>query len=181
MSAPVIETERLVLRAPCPEDLDSCVTLLGDYEVAKMLSRVPYPYDLEGGRAYLARSVERWQDVAGADEVGFHVDHDGEMIGGMGFKKLQETPEIGYWLGRPYWGRGFMSEAVEAAVTWLFRNTDHECLAGEAMTENAGSLKVLEKLGFRLVGEVGCASVSRGATVPALRMEVTKTEFLNGR
>ncbi|MCK7613698.1 GNAT family N-acetyltransferase [Roseibium sediminicola] len=181
MSMPVIETERLVLRAPCPEDLSACAELLGDYEVAKMLSRVPYPYDLEGGRAYLARSVERWQDVAGADEIGFHVDHDGEMIGGMGFKKLQETPEIGYWLGRPYWGKGFMSEAVEAAVTWLFRNTDHERLAGEAMTENAGSLKVLEKLGFRLVGEVGCASVSRGATVPALRMEVTKTEFLNGR
>jgi len=181
MSAPVIETDRLILRAPCPEDLAACAELLGDYEVAKMLSRVPYPYELEGGRAYLARSVERWQNPAEADEVGFHVDHDGTMIGGMGFKKLQETPEIGYWLGRPYWGKGFMSEAVAAAVTWLFTNTDHERLAGEAMTENAGSLKVLEKLGFRHVGEVGCASVSRGATVPALRMEVTRTEFLNGR
>lgn len=180
MSGPVIETGRLVLRAPRPADLDSCAELLGDYEVARMLSRVPYPYDLEAGRSYLARSVERWQDIAGADELGFHVDHDGRMIGGMGFKKLQATPEIGYWLGRPYWGRGFMSEAVEAAVTWLFEHTDHERLAGEAMTENSGSLKVLEKLGFRHVGEVGCASVSRGATVPALRMEVTKTEFLNG-
>lgn len=180
MSAPVIETERLVLRAPCPEDLQSCARLLGDYEVAKMLSRVPYPYDLEGGRAYLARSVARWQNVSEADEVGFHFDHDGEMIGGMGFKKLQATPEIGYWLGRPYWGRGFMSEAVRAAVTWLFENTGHQRLAGEAMLENAGSLKVLEKLGFRLVGEVDCASVSRGETVPALRMEVTRTEFLNG-
>ncbi|ASP35778.1 GNAT family N-acetyltransferase [Labrenzia sp. VG12] len=180
MSTIHLKTDRLQLRAPCPEDLQSCAELLGDYEVAKMLSRVPYPYDLDAGKAYLSRSVERWRDIETADELGLHIDHNGRMIGGMGFKKLQETPEIGYWLGRPYWGKGFMSEAVEAAVTWLFQNTGHERLAGEAMTENSGSLKVLEKLGFRLVGEVGCKSVSRGTTIPALRMEVTRTEFLNG-
>jgi RimJ/RimL family protein N-acetyltransferase len=180
MSAINLKTERLHLRAPCSQDLDRCAELLGDYEVVKMLSRVSYPYDLEAGRTYLTQSVERWRNIAEADELGFHVDHDGLMIGAVSFKTLRETPKIGYWLGRPFWGKGFMSEAVTAAVTWLFTNTDHEHLAGEAMTENAGSLKVLEKLGFRLVGEVGCASVSRGATVPALRMEVTRTEFLNG-
>ncbi|WP_269584057.1 GNAT family N-acetyltransferase [Roseibium sp. Sym1] len=180
MSTPVIQTERLVLRAPRPEDLDNCVELLADYEVVKMLSRIPYPYDHEAGRSYLSLSVERWRNIEEADELGFHIDHDGQMIGAIGFKTLRETPKIGYWLGRPYWGRGFMSEAVAAAVAWLFRHTGHERLAGEAMTENAGSLKVLEKLGFRRVGEVGCTSVSRGATVPALRMEVTRTEFLNG-
>jgi len=181
MTAVSLKTERLQLRAPVPADLERCAELLGDYEVAKMLSRVPYPYDLDAGRIYLARSVERWRNAAAADELGLHIDHDGQMIGGMGFKKLQATPEIGYWLGRPFWGKGFMSEAVGAAVTWLFRNTDHDRLAGEAMLENSGSLKVLEKLGFKLVGEVGCQSASRGATVPALRMEVTRTEFLNGR
>lgn len=180
MSQPVIRTERLVLRAPCPEDLDRCAELLGDYEVAKMLSRVPYPYDLEQGRQYLARSVQRWENVAEADELGFHVDHEGKLIGGLGFKKLQETPEIGYWLGRPYWGKGFMSEALRAAVGWVFENTGHERLACEAMTENPASIKVMEKAGFRAVGEVGCASVSRGETLPAIRSELTRTDFLNG-
>lgn len=180
MSRPVIRTERLVLRAPCPEDLDRCAELLGDYEVAKMLSRVPYPYDLEQGRQYLARSVQRWKNVAEADELGFHVDHEGKLIGGLGFKKLQETPEIGYWLGRPYWGKGYMSEALRAAVGWVFENTGHERLACEAMTENPASIKVMEKAGFRAVGEVGCASVSRGETLPAIRSELTRTDFLNG-
>lgn len=180
MSRPVIRTERLVLRAPCPEDLDRCAELLGDYEVAKMLSRVPYPYDLEQGRQYLASSVQRWENVAEADELGFHVDHEGKLIGGLGFKKLQETPEIGYWLGRPYWGKGYMSEALRAAVGWVFENTGHERLACEAMTENPASIKVMEKAGFRAVGEVGCASVSRGETLPAIRSELTRTDFLNG-
>jgi RimJ/RimL family protein N-acetyltransferase len=118
--------------------------------------------------------------VSQADELGFHFDHDGELIGGLGFKKLQETPEIGYWLGRPYWGKGYMSEALKAAIGWLFENTSHARLACEAMTENPASLRVMEKMGFRQVGEVGCASVSRGDTLPAIRTEMTRTDFLNG-
>ncbi|POF34237.1 GNAT family N-acetyltransferase [Roseibium marinum] len=175
-----LETDRLRLRPPVPADLERCAELLGDYEVARMLSRVPHPYDLERGRTSLQASVDSWADWKTAGDLGFQIDHEGEMIGGFAFKKLQETPEIGYWLGRPYWGRGFMSEAVGAAIDWLFRNTDHQLVACEAMTENPASLKVAEKLGFREVGQVDCASVSRGTTVPAIRMELTRKDFLNG-
>ncbi len=180
MSMPVLETERLVLRAPGPEDVDRCAELLGDYEVSKMLSRVPYPYDIETGRVHLANAAERWQDWRNAEELGFQIDHEGQMIGGLGFKKLRQTPEIGYWLGRPYWGKGFMSEALCAAVSWLFENTGHQIVACEAMTENPASLQVAKKVGFREVGQVDCASVSRGGIVPAIRAEVTQKEFLNG-
>ncbi|WP_434053868.1 MAG: GNAT family N-acetyltransferase [Roseibium sp.] len=180
MTAPSIRTRRLILRPPALEDLNRCAALLGDYEVAKMLSRVPYPYDLEQGRQYLEKSVARWEKHETADELGFHVDHEGELIGGLGFKKLQETPEIGYWLGRPYWGRGFMSEALTAAIGWVFDNTAHDLLACEAMTENPASIKVMEKAGFRPVGEVGCESVSRGETLPAIRSEMTRTDFMRG-
>ena len=177
---PALKTERLILRAPRPEDLDRCAELLGDYEVAKMLSRVTYPYDLEQGRAFLALSAKRWTNWQEAEELGFQIDCEGEMIGGVSFKKLRETPEIGYWLGRAYWGKGYMSEAAQAAVAWLFENTDHKVVACEAMTENPASLGVARKLGFREVGEVGCASVSRGCTMPAIRTELTRTDFLNG-
>jgi len=180
MNAPEIETERLVLRAPRLEDLPRCAELLGDYEVAKMLSRVPYPYDLDAGRTFLGGAVARWSDWKEADELNFHIDLDGQMIGGTSFRTLRETPKIGYWLGRPWWGRGIMSEALVAALTWLFRNTDHQLVACEAMTENRASLGVAKKIGFREVGEVGCASLSRGGTVPAIRAELTRTDFLNG-
>lgn len=162
-------------------DLERCAELLGDYEVARMLSRVPHPYELERGRTSLQASVDRWADWKSAGDLGFQIDHEGEMIGGFAFKKLQETPEIGYWLGRPYWGRGFMSEALGGALAWLFANTDHRLVACEAMTENPASLHLARKQGFRGSDVVDCASVSRGVTVPAIRMELTRTQFLNGR
>ncbi|MCX2724280.1 GNAT family N-acetyltransferase [Roseibium salinum] len=180
MSDVEIRTQRLALRRPRPQDLERCAELLGDYEVARMLSRVPYPYDIELGRRFITSAMANWSDPVGAEELSFHVDRDGEMVGGLSFKELQETPKIGYWLGRPYWGKGFISEAAGAAVAWLFGNTGHERIVCEAMTENPASLKVAEKLGFRVIGEVGCASVSRGGTVPAIRTELTRTDFLNG-
>ncbi|MEP3046820.1 MAG: GNAT family N-acetyltransferase [Roseibium sp.] len=141
---------------------------------------MPYPYDLEAGRAYLERAAGSWSDQGKADALPFHIDHDGQMIGGLSFKKLHETPEIGYWLGRPYWGKGYMSEAVTAAIGWLFQNTEHTRVTSEAMIEHPASLNVMEKLGFRLVGEVGCASASRGLTMPAIRTELLRTDFLTG-
>ncbi|MBN9668704.1 GNAT family N-acetyltransferase [Roseibium aggregatum] len=180
MSTVSVKTERLVLRAPRQEDLQACAALLGDYDVAKMLSRVPYPYDLDQGRVFLSDAVARWSDWKEADELNFHIDHEGRMIGGTSFRTLRETPKIGYWLGRPYWGKGLMSEAAGAALGWLFENTAHERVACEAMTENPGSLRVAEKLGFKRVGEVSCASLSRGASMPALRTELTREDFLNG-
>lgn len=180
MSQALVATERLSLRKPAMADLDACAELLGDYEVAKMLARVSYPYDLDAGRAYLATAIRNWADASRAPELAFHIDHKGQMIGYIGFKKLQETPEIGYWLGRPFWGKGFMSEALSAAINWMFENTGHDQIAAEAMTENPASLKVMDKIGFRTVGEVGCASVSRGTTMPAIRKELKRTDFVYG-
>ncbi|TYC49336.1 GNAT family N-acetyltransferase [Rhodobacterales bacterium] len=180
MSGVEIQTDRLTLRQPRLEDLDRCAELLGDYEVSKMLSRVPYPYDRDQGRDSLAKAMQGWDDPENADSLTFQINHQGEMIGSLVFKKLQETPEIGYWLGRPYWGKGFMSEAARAALVWLFQNTAHPRVACEAMTDNPGSRMVAQKLGFEEVGDVSCASLSRGASIPALRMEVTRDNFLNG-
>lgn len=180
MTTPRVETERLVLRPPRLQDLPACAELLGDYAVAGMLSQVPHPYDLEAGRQRLARSVARWDDWKAADDLAFHVDHDGRLIGGLGFKKLQATPEIGYWLGRPFWGKGFMSEAVHAALGWLFAEFDPAVVACEAMRENEASLHVARKAGFRQVGTVGCDSLARGGSVPAIRAELTREDFFKG-
>ncbi len=180
MTDVLIETARLVLRKPRLEDLDRCAELLGDYEVAKMLSRVTYPYDREEGRAYLQRSLLGWQDTGAAQSLSFHIDHENEMIGCCVLGELQETPKIGYWLGRPYWGAGFMSEAVGAAIDWFFQNTSHDRVTCEVMQENPASLKVAEKLGFLTVGATDCVSRSRGETVPAIKTALTRAVYLNG-
>ena len=169
MTTPSIRTGRLTLRPPAPDDLDRCAELLGDYEVAKMLSRVPYPYDLEQGRQYLERSAARWETFDTADELGFHVDHEGEMIGGVGFKKLQETPEIGYWLGQDWWGPGYVTEAAQAVMDWAETEMDIEQFASGHFTDNPASGRVLRKLGFVPCGEVELYGRARDRKSPALR------------
>jgi RimJ/RimL family protein N-acetyltransferase len=177
MTDTVIRTQRLELRKPHAGDLDRCAELLGDYEVARMLSQVPHPYDLDKGRAFLSGAVRSWKNWPAAPEISFMIQHEGELIGGVSFKALHETPEIGYWLGRSYWGRGFISEAIGAAIAWLFRNTEHEILLGMAMEENARSIKAMAKCGFEAVGRGASLSLARGDYVPDVVMKLTRNAF----
>jgi len=170
---PVIETARLTLRSPDEGDLERIVDLIGDYDVSSMLSRVPHPYTQDDGRAWLARSAAPEKH----GEWVFAIDDGSGLVGAVSFRELHKTPVIGYWLGRWYWGRGYMSEAVSAALDWLFRETDHDTVVGEAMNENPASLKVQEKLGFTVVGESSCESRARGEARPATRMELKRVNF----
>lgn len=177
MSGAVFETQRLVLRPPAVSDLERCAELLGDYEVAKMLARVPHPYDLAKGREFLRRSAANWAHWPAGDDVVFFITRDNDLIGGVSFKALHETPEIGYWLGRAEWGKGYMSEAVSAALTWFFKNTDHEIVLGTAMEENTRSLNILANCGFEIVGRSASMSLARGGYVPDVVMKLTRMVF----
>lgn len=174
-----IVTERLVLRPPLASDLSEIARFLSDYEVVKNLSRVPYPYDLEAGRAWLAAADRGWHDPDQMEDLSAMITLDGNLAGCISLKSLQLNPEIGYWLGRDYWGRGLMSEAAGAMVSWFFANTGHDVLAGEAMADNAASLKVLTKAGFKVTGNAVCNSLSRGCGVPAIRTEIRRQDLMN--
>ena len=179
MSGFPIRTDRLVLRQPHEADLPEIARLLGDFEVVKNLSRVPYPYDMDAGRKWLKLAAESWQNPAQAQDLSAMMTLEGRVAGCISLKSLQLNPEIGYWLGRDYWGRGLMSEAAGAMVSWFFANTGHERLAGEAMTDNPASLRVLMKAGFRITGDAVCNSLSRGCDVPAVRTEIRRQDLMN--
>ncbi|NVK35999.1 MAG: GNAT family N-acetyltransferase [Rhodobacteraceae bacterium] len=172
-----IRTKRLVLRMPSSDDLESIVSMLSDYEVTKMLSRVPHPYSEEDGRVFLQTVESQEAEWPNGEELTFFVDHSGEMIGAVFFRKLQGEPEIGYWLGKAFWGNGFMSEAVAAALDWLFNTTQHDRVSAEAMMENPASLNVMKKLGFEVVGESSCASRARGEAVRATKVVLSRDGF----
>lgn len=174
MTTGVIRTERLTLRTPCEADASRIAELVGDYEVSKMLAHVPHPYGQADARNWLAHLAEQ----STGEEVAFAVDDGNGLVGAVSFRDLQKTPVIGYWLGRAYWGKGYMSEAVRAALGWLFRTTDHELVISEAMNENPASLKVQEKLGFVVVGNSSCSSLARGESRPATRTELKRDDFL---
>jgi RimJ/RimL family protein N-acetyltransferase len=146
-STPVLETERLVLRAPRLEDAKAVVTLASDRRVAENTARIPHPYRLA--------DAGEWISSVGTDagKQTFLITLNGAPIGACGIDLRDgPTPELGYWLGAPYWGQGFATEAARAVIDHAFEDLGHEALQAGARVSNPASRRVLEKCGFQWTG-----------------------------
>ena len=164
MSA-ILETGRLTLRPPRAEDVPRFVPLLGDFDVAKNLSRVPHPYTDQDGYAFVALAGQKWtlrQDYA------FSVLRKGEeAFIGMGAVHPERGWEIGYWIGKPHWGHGYATEAAACLLAFGFDELCTERLTAEWFHDNPASGRILEKLGFRPDGESMSNCLARGHPVAA--------------
>lgn len=167
-----IRTERLFLRPTFPEDWRELHAAITDQRIARMLSRVPWPYREEDARAYCARGPAAPGDwrfaitlpgVAGAPligQIGLGPDPD-EPEGG---------PELGYWVGTAWQGHGIATEAVRGVLATA-RALRVERVAAGHFLDNPASGRVLRKAGFAETGRVRptpCAGRG-GMLVPARR------------
>ncbi len=142
----VIETERLVLRAPCSDDAQDLAHLINDRRIAINTARVPYPCRVDDAEKFID-AVNR-QD----GEVAFLITLDGALIGGCGVAPSDGGPELGYWVGVPFWGHGFATEAARAVIDHAFGSLGHDVLKAGARVNNPASRRVLEKCGFQWTG-----------------------------
>lgn len=162
-----IQTKRLKLRQLRISDAERIAQLCGDPAVATMLARAPLPYlpvAAEGFILTLAARKSRDQEFV------YAVDLPGEgLIGMIGADKSPEGAfDVGYWVGRPYWGRGHASEALSA---FLSEATKLGSLVAGHFTDNPASGRVLEKAGFAYTGEMAnLFSLARGKSAPVRRM-----------
>ena len=145
-SIPVLETERLRLRAPRRGDIEVLARLANERRVAENTARIPHPYGIDDAEQFIA-AVNR-QD----GEATFVIMLDGEPIGVGSVEPRESGPEIGYWLGVPYWGRGYATEAVRALIDHAFSELGHDVLVSGARVSNPASRRVLEKCGFQWTG-----------------------------
>lgn len=161
MSMPSIKTERFDLRPLTLADADRVALLAGDFAVARTTARIPHPYT----RA----DAESWLSLVASEGDTWAIDHQGTLIGCCGFARQDAaTLEIGYWLGRPWWGRGFATEAVGALVNTAFGRSQISSLVAGHFADNPASGRVLEKNGFVGAGESALWCVARGEMVPTL-------------
>jgi RimJ/RimL family protein N-acetyltransferase len=142
----VLETERLVLRAPCREDAKALVRLLNDRRIAINTARIPHPYSLQDAEQFIA-AVNRQ-----GSEVAFVITLENRLIGGCGVAQSDSGPELGYWVGVPFWSQGFATEAARAVIDYAFGSLGHEVLKAGARVSNPASRRVLEKCGFQWTG-----------------------------
>jgi len=166
---PVIETRRLRLRKPRRADAPRIAELANDFDVARMTCNLPHPYGREDALAYLAHVDSREPDSHAA----FVIEHPAEgPLGVLGFDaRGPGRTELGYWLGKPYWGRGFATEAARAALVWVNRAWNRRAVTAQHFADNPASGEVLTKLGFLYTGDRGLAPCrARGESVPARMM-----------
>jgi RimJ/RimL family protein N-acetyltransferase len=141
----VLETERLVLRAPRREDAKALVRLIGDRRIAVNTARIPHPYTLEDAEQFITAVNQR------AGEAAFLITLDDVLIGGCGVAQSDSGPELGYWIGVPFWGQGYATEAARAVIDYAF-GLGYEALEAGARVSNPASRRVLEKCGFQWTG-----------------------------
>lgn len=166
---PVIETRRLALRSPAAQDVSRLATLANDPDIARMTLRMPHPYSSEDAESFILA-------VAGQDPsraATFLIEHeDHGPVGVIGlFEDKDPAPEVGYWIGRPFWGRGYATEALEAALVWASKRWRRRALVAGHFADNAASGRVLEKAGFLYTGEVRKGfSLARSSVTDTRRM-----------
>lgn len=173
---PVLRTARLTLRLPRLEDAERVTEMLNNFAVAGNLSRVPYPYHLSDARGYLKA---RRPDLVPA-ETGFAIDLPGVgFIGQVGYHRDHHGHTIlGYYIGQPFWGRGFMTEAARAVVDWYFTATDADSVRSGVFHFNRASLAIQKKLGFSEIGTSQLHCLARGEEVRHIDTELTRAAWM---
>lgn len=172
----VLATTRLQMRPLREADLPELVPLANNFHVAQMLARMPHPYGEREGRAFLA--LARMQP-AGMNYA-LTLAENGAFIGCAGFNATGSGPEIGYWIGEPYWGRGYATEAAHALVDLAFRETPLPVLHASTRVVNPGSRRVIQKCGFQYAGQGLMNSLATGQ-VPIERYRLDRKTWASLR
>lgn len=176
-----IETRRLWLRWPMARDAEAVSRLAGDPAVAERTARIPTPLPLHEAERFVIRA--RAANTAGEGLIMALCRRasPANLIGIVSVETRPDEPEphLGYWLGRPFWGEGLMTEAAEALVDATFAYAGGRVLASAAMIGNTGSRRVLEKCGFRLTGESAPVFPARGGIVPSHTFRLDRAAWLD--
>ncbi len=169
-------TERLVLRPLEARDRARLIKLANNFRVSKNLSTMPYPYTEACADEWLGKQAGFW---ASGKTVALAITIEGELIGGTGIGVRDSADwELGYWLGEPYWNRGYGSEAATALCDYAFTRLKLERIVAGHFADNHASGSILTKLGFRYTSEKARYCWARASEVKCLEMALTRERWL---
>ena len=163
-------TPRLLLRPGFPEDAPALAAAIADEAIVRNLVVVPWPYRLRDAEAFLASPRD---PVLPSLLIYERTSGEPNLVGSCGLgRRPSGAVELGYWIARPYWGRGIATEACRSLID-IARTLGLAQLEGSHFVDNPASGRVLEKLGFLAVGMVAPRmSCARGMEVPARLMRL---------
>ena len=164
-SPPPLETGRLLLRRLELPDAGRVRELAGEREVAATTVNIPHPYPEDAAESWIAQ-CHRGSERGDAFTFALTLRPDGELIGaaGLHLDLAHSHAERGYWIGRPYWGRGYATEAARRVVRFGFEELELNRIFAWCFTGNVASARVMERRGCGTRAPSGSTSSSRASS-----------------
>jgi [ribosomal protein S5]-alanine N-acetyltransferase len=147
-------TKRLILRPFAETDTEDVVRLAGAREIAATTLRIPHPYSRADAEQFIAARVRKNDEGTGA--VFAITQQGGELCGACGLEldPVHQHAEIGYWIGVPYWGHGFATEAASILIDYGFTHLELHRIFAAHFVNNPASGRVLQKVGMTYEGRL---------------------------
>lgn len=146
---PEIKTNRLILRPFTLKDAGRIQELAGAREIAATTLNIPHPYENGMAEAWIGGHADAY---VAKQAVHFAITRklQRDLIGGIGMRLVlsHQRAEMGYWIGVPYWGQGFCTEAAGAILSYGFDNLRLHRIYAHHFTNNPASGRVMQKIGM---------------------------------
>lgn len=153
MSELLLETPRLLLRAFVESDAAAVQQLAGKREIADTTQSIPHPYE-DGVAEHWIKSLAVNRKAGAMSTWAITRRHDDVLLGAVGLTIEREVnkAELGYWIGVPYWNRGFATEAAESVLRYGFAVLQLNRISARHLVRNPASGRVIQKIGMRREG-----------------------------
>lgn len=178
---PTLITERIVLSRPTENDLEDFVFQINSCEdFSKNLFNIPYPYPKENFLEWLPicdEGIEKGTSY----RFGIREKSNKKLIGliGIHINKEHQKAEIGYWLGKNFWGKGYLTETLKAVLKFGFEELQLNKIYATHYLHNPASGKVMENSGMKLEGLLKQEYFHNGQFLDVNRYSILKEDFLN--
>lgn len=152
---PILRTDRLRLRPFTMADAPEVQRLAGERQIGDTTGRIPHPYEDGMGEQWIATHRPRYQNGV-AVTYAIERRSDGRLIGAVGLEidAHDAKAELGYWTGKPYWNRGYCTEAAKEVLRFGFGVLGLNRIEARHFTRNPASGRVLQKIGMRHEGHL---------------------------
>lgn len=161
------------LRPLLPRDASHIAELIGDWEVARWLAMPPYPYTVADAEAFVDRKI----GSAAVSVRTVVIEVDGELAGLIGIDRSSGGLDLGYWLGRLYWGRGIMTRAAIILTGDFFAKTNETHLMSGYFSGNEASWAIQKRLGFEFAKDGMIMNRPQGKRLPHVTTQLTRARF----
>ncbi len=178
---PTQQTDRLILRPFAPSDAEAVARLAGDRAIAEMTLTVPHPYRVEDAQKWIAMHAGAF---ARGEAVVWAVTlrESGELVGAIGLVRdraehSRHRAELGFWIGKPYWGRGYATEAGRAVLRHAFETMGLRRVYASYFAKNPASGRVQAKLGMRQEAVMRGYVVKWGESLDGVMTAILREEW----